>query len=130
MSSALAPLRKGPSGPKAPTSGDAPRLFSFFVPGGPVVPPSSIGGFIIETDSFAFDEIGEMAWWATLPQESGPQAIVSVSAGLPTFPGATCSIGIDAENLDPVNAVATGPFRLVVAIYAKSATPGNIIAPP
>jgi hypothetical protein len=123
-------LRLSPSGPFVP-DGNAPRLFFVDIGGGPNVPPSSIADFMYQTDSFNFADVGELLWSATVPVGPSPtrQAIVSVRLGPGTFPGATCSIFISAQNLDPLLADVTGPFRLLLALFASVGLPTNQVPP-
>jgi hypothetical protein len=109
----------------------SPRLFTFDIPGGPVVGQSSLNLFSIDTSSFTVAEAAECAWWATVPDQSegSVQFIVAVTIGPPTLVGATAKVIITAANIDPVVAFATGPFRLVVALYSAPATPGVIVPP-
>ena len=131
MSNASLPQRKGPSGPKAPPPPAlAPLLFSFDVTGGPVVPPGGLSTFGLGTDSFRFEDVGECFWTATIPQqEVSVQFIVDVFLAPPSIPGSTCGVAMVSANIDDTNAEETGPFRLVLALYPKPATPGNIIPP-
>jgi hypothetical protein len=106
-------------------------LFFVNIGGGPVVPPSSIAEFVYETDSFNFADVGELLWSATVPVGAAPtrQAIVSVRLAAPILVGATCAIWISAENLDPILADATGPFRLTLALFASVGLPTNQVPP-
>lgn len=126
----MTPVRLSPSGPVIATDG-GPRLFAFDILGGPVVPPSSLGSFLVETDSFTLAEAAECAWWATVPAQpdGSVQFLVSVQILPPTLPGATAQIRMTPANIDPAVAATTGPFRLVLALYSKPATPGNIVPP-
>jgi hypothetical protein len=134
MTSAAMPLRKGPSGPKAPPpSGDGPRLFYFDIAGGPIVGPNSLGAFQVQTDSFSFDDVGEWFWTASVPDQTevggSTQFITSVHLSPGTNPGATCTVYMAPANIDPVVAATTGPFRLVLALYPKPATAATVVPP-